>query len=349
MITIKSYNQSSNSSSLAKSINTDNSILIVGKGNSDYGLNDIIKPSNSWEMNNLFGDSDLTNAYTDAIRSGAENVFVMNCYQTTDFIDAMDFIKNYNFAYIVPIGIKMSDTFYSGTYKKQMYFGEYYLKELSNYINSLIIFTDEHASLYENIDHYLNDMHEKIDDFKDQCSYILEHYGRNIAFCLNNLKNKNYANIILASKISQAVIGNYPEEVSYEAIFDIDEEDIYIDEIIYFKNNIHVDTTIENLQNFRTTLDANKIITIDIVIKHIERTLDTSFVLGKLYSQYVKMSLYDYIDLFLRNLMGISIENYAINEITFVATEKFSGYMTVDLDIYPLNSLEKINTTLEVR
>lgn len=349
MITIKSYNQSSNSSHLAKSINTDDSILIIGKGSTDYGLNDIIKPSDLWEMNSLFGDSELTNAYTDAIRSGASNVFVMNCYKTTDFIDVIDFIKNYNFAYIVPIGINISDTFYSAIYKKQMYFGEYYLKGLNNCINSLIIFTDEHADLYENIDNFLNDMHVKIDEFKEQCFYVLKDYGRNIAFCLNNLKNKSYANVVLAAKLSKAVIGNYPDEVSYDAIFDIDEEDIYIDEIIYFKNNVHIDTTIENLKNFRTNLDANKIITIDVVIKHIERTLNTSFVLGKLYSQHIKMTLYDYIDLFFRKLMGISINNYAINGITFVPTDNLAGYIEVNIDIYPLNSLEKINTILEVR
>ena len=65
----------------------------------------------------------------------------------------------------------------------------YYLKELSNYTSSLIIFTDEYAGLYENIDHYLNDTHVKIDDFKEQCHYILTNYGRNIAFCLNNLNS----------------------------------------------------------------------------------------------------------------------------------------------------------------
>lgn len=349
MITIKSYNQSSNSSKLAKSINTGNSILIIGKGNSEHYLNDIIKPSSSWEMNNLFGDSELTNAYIDAVRSGAENVFVMNCYKITDFIDSIDFIKNYNFAYITPIGINLSDTFYSTTYNKQMFFGEFYLKELSNYTSSLIIFTDKHAEFYENIDHYLNDMHEKVYYFKEQCFYVLKDYGRNIAFCLNNLKNKNYSNVILASKLSQAIVGQYPNEISYEAIFNIDEEDIYADEIIYFKNNIHIETSIENLKNFRTNLDANKIITIDMVIKHIERTIDISFVLGKLYSQHVKMSLYDYIDLFLKELMGMSIDNYAINNISFIPTDKFAGYIKVDMDIYPLNSLEKINTTLEVR
>ena len=349
MITIKAYNQASNSSHLTKSINTDNSILIIGKGSTDYGLNDIVKPSGSWEMNNLFGDSDLTNAYADAIRSGASNVFVMNCYKTTDFVNAIDLIKNYNFAYITPVGINLSDTFYSSVDKKQMYYGEYYLKELSNYISSLIIFTDEHASLYENIDHFLNDMHSKVENFKEQSLYILKNYGRNMAFCLNNIKNKSYANVVLASKMSQAIVGNHPEEVSYEAIFNIDEEDINIDEIAYFKNNMHVGTTVENLKNFRTNLDANKIIPIDAVIKHIERTLDTSFVLGKLYSQHVKMTLYDYIDLFFRKLIGISIENFAINEITFVPTDKFAGYMTVNIDIYPLNSIEKISTILEVR
>lgn len=347
MISIQSYNKTNNT--MMSEINRDNSILIIGKGSNEIKLNEIYKPKNSIEVESIYGESELTNAYQDAIRNGAENIFVMNCFKTTDFIDSIEYVRYYNFAFIVPVGIKLSDTFYNGEYNRDIYFAEHYLNEFSKFTNTLLIFTDEHASLYENIDHYLLDMKNKLSSFKDTCNYLLSNHGRNIAFCLNNLENKNYSNVILAAKLSSTNIGSYPDNISTKAIFDIDNQDIYEHEIIYFKNNVHVNTSIENLKNLRTNFDANKLISIDRVIKHIERTIDMSFVVGKLYNQYIKMMLHDYLDSFLRKLVGSAINNYRINDIQFVRSQNMTGYVTVNIDIYPINSLEEINVLLEAK
>lgn len=348
MITIQSYSKANNSV-LMREINQENSILILGRGTSESKLNEIYKPSGTWDMADKFGDSELTIAYNEATRLGADNVFVMNCYKTTDFIDSIKYVSHYNFAYIVPIGIKLSDTFYDGDSDKDVYFPEHYLNEFGGTTSSLIIFTDEHASLYENIDAYLIDMHTKVRMFKETADYLLVNYGRNLAFCTNNLKNRSYSNVVLAAMLSRTQIGSYPDNFSIEAVFDLHVEDILENEIIYFKNNFNVPTSIENLKNFRTIFDANKLISIDRVIKHIERTLDTSFVLGKLFSQYVKMLLHDYLDTFFRGLLNTAIKNYRINNIKFVEQENMSGYIVTDIDIYPMNSLEGINALLEVK
>lgn len=348
MLSIQSYVQS-NTSSIMRNINREDSILIIGKGKDEKNLNDFIRPTGRNDMREIYGDCELTSAYEHAFAHGARNIFVMNCYKTTDFIESMSFASNYNFAYVVPIGIKLSDKFYSIDYQKEMYFAEYYLKEFSKHTNSTIIFTDEHARLYENIDHFMGEMHRKVLAFKDQSKYILEESGRNLAFCLNNINSVSYSNVILAAKLCSINIGEYPSNIDLDAIFDLDSEDIYSDEIIYFKNNYHTKISIENLKNFRVVNDANKLIVIDRVIKYIEKTIDTSFVVGKLYSQYVKMNLHDYLDMFFRKLIGFAIRNYQINEISFTASKNMTGYLTANIDIFPINSLEKVEAMMEVK
>lgn len=348
MITMKSYSQASNPS-IMKDINSEDSILIIGSGETERYLKEFIKPSSLYDMKSKFGTSSLTSAYEAAVSAGASNVYVMNCHKTTDYIDVVPFISQYNFAFVTPVGVSLSDKFYSKEYNKEFYFAEYYLNEFSRYTNSLLIFTDEHASLYEDIDHYLNDMHTKVYEFKEQSNYILQNSGRNLAFCLNNIQHNIFGNVILAARLSVVDIGHYPANIQREAVFDLNKSDIYINEIIYFKNNYHVGTSIENLKNFRTIDDANKIIPIDRVIKYIERNLDASFVIGKLYNQFIKMNLHDYIDMFFRGLLNSVIRNYQINNIDFIANEDMTGYIVTDIDIYPINSLEKINALLEVR
>lgn len=349
MITMQSFNKNK-ASTLMSNINKDNSILIIGKGGSEYKLNEFIQPNSVDEMRYMFGESsELTIAYEEAKYAGASNIFVMNCYKTTDYVSSIPFVSQYNFAFVVPVGINLSDTFYSTEYEKEMYYAEYYLIEFNRYSNSIVIFTDEHASLYENIEHYLRDMHKKVSAFKQEADYLLSLHGRSLAFCANCLQSKRYANVILAAMISNTSIGQYPDTIRYEAVFDFNSSDFNVEDIIFFKNNVCTNTSIENLTNFRTQSDANKVIPIDRVIRHIERNLDTSFVVGKLYNQYVEMMLLDYLDSFLRQLLNSSIRNYEIKEIYFVPSQNRTGYIVTKMDIHPINSIEKLSVMLEVK
>lgn len=348
MITIKSHN-SSDISFKFKNILAIDSILIIGKGQSEYKLNEIIKPKNIYDVSSIYGESEIATAYKEAYSMGARNIYTLNAYKTTDFIECIKNVSHLNFSYIVPIGIKISDTFYNSEYERSVSFAEYFLNESYGKSNSVFIFTDEHASLYENITDFINDMHVKIINFKNQAEYILDHKGTDILFCANNLLSIKYANAILAAALSITTLGNYPEPINNKTVFDIDSEDINLQEIVYFKSNFLINTTIENLNNFRTKFDANKIETINRVIKGIERKIDLSFVLGKYFSSFLKVQIKDYLSNELNVFMKTSIKNYAIKNIEFIADKStLSGVINVYIDIYPKNCIEKISTILEV-
>lgn len=348
MISLRTF-QKGSSTSLISLINRADSLLIIGSADSDCLLNEFVSPSSLSEVQDVFGsESELTNAYTDAVNNGATNVFLMNCYKTTDYIDCIKYVSKYNFAFIVPVGINLSDKFNSEEEKRELYIAEYYLSEFSKYTNSVLIFTDKHISLYEDLDSYLSDMKNKVMVFKDSINYLANTCGRNLMLCMNMLDQCKSANVVLAAQLSKSKIGHYPSNIDLKALYDIDSSDIDLAEIVYFKNNYLTNTSIENLNNFRTICDANKVAVIDRVIKYIERSLDTTFIIGKSYNQYTVMLLQDYLDSYFMKLMESSIKNYSIKDIRFIKNIARSGYFIVDIDILPINSLEIIQSSLEV-
>lgn len=347
MINIKTYTNTTNSLS---DVNSINSILIIGRGRNERKLNEIYKPKSITDMFNIFGECDLYYSYVDAVNLGASNIFVTNAYKTTDFIDCIKNIKFYNFSYIVPIGINISDKFYSSEYGKEMYYAEYYLSEFSENTNSQIIFTDEHAEFYENITDFIDEMNNKIFKFKEKTNYLMQLFGNNLLFSLNSLISIRYSNVALASILSNTIPGNYPSEINAKSVFDLDYNDISENEIIYFKNNYIIDTSIENLNNFRTIYDANKLAVVSSVIKYIERTIDLSNVIGKYYNEYLKIYISDNLNKTLKKMINVNIKDYSIDNITFIKNKtKMTGYFLIDMSIYPINSLENLLITLEVR
>lgn len=349
MISIQPYNNSNLTVKLKNILSMD-SMIIIGRGNNEYNLNKVIKPKSNLHMTELYGKCELTNAYETAYILGARNIYVMNAYKTTDFIDCIKIIKQLNFSYIVPIGIKISDSFYSSEYKKNIYFAEYYLNEIKFNSNSTIIFTDSHAELYENISDFVNDMHKKVMNFKLQSQYILDINGNNLLFCTNNIASTTYSNIVLAASLVTTIPGNYPKKIMNKAIFDVDSNDIGQKEIIYFKSNYLTNTSIENLNNFRTLYDANKIVPINMVIKNIERTLDFSFVVGQFYNELIKVHITDYLNNVMKKMIKTNIRNFIIRNIEFIPNHQTkTGYILVQIDIYPKNSIDKVITMLEVK
>lgn len=347
MITIKTYQKSSKQ---YKDIYSINSILIIGPAATENKLNEIYKPYNTKNMTDIYGDSKLTYAYYDAVNSGATNVFVLNVFKTTDYIDCIDLIKHYDFSYIVPINLNLSDKFYSERYSKDMYYAEYYLKEFSDNVNSQIIFTDSYAEYYENISAYLEDMHLKVNKFKEDCYYLLTNYGKNLLFCLNNLVTSNNANVVLASALAETIPGNYPDAINLKAIFDLNSNDIYLNEIIYFKNNDLINTSIENLKNFEINSNPNKLVTINAVIRYIEKSIDLNNIIGKYYNEYLKIYVLDSLNTMFRKMININIRDFKITNIQFVKNTKTrTGYFLVDITIYFLNLLEDISLQLEVK
>lgn len=102
-------------------------------------------------------DSDLYQAYTIAKNYGAPSIYLVNMRTISDFQNIAKQLIDYDFAYICPAQIKFSDK-YTDRYNKNL--TEHYLNLLSSSCvknRSFIFATDNHSSLYEDIDAFNKD------------------------------------------------------------------------------------------------------------------------------------------------------------------------------------------------
>ena len=77
----------SNGSNFLDNINSYNSLLIVGKGDSEYENTKIVYPSTLKEVEEMFGvNSQLTLAYREAKLAGAPEAHFCNRYMLTDYV-----------------------------------------------------------------------------------------------------------------------------------------------------------------------------------------------------------------------------------------------------------------------
>jgi hypothetical protein len=295
----------------------------------------------------MFPNSDLSDAFNIAYKIGCKYIFLMNVRQYADYIDIVDTIRHYDFAYIVPLGVKFSDRFYNSVVERTMTFSEYFLTEIGGYTNSTIIMTDSHASLYEDIDVFLDDMFDKIGTFKLEAQQALQN-GRNLCLIANNLNDYKNAALVLASIMCEAKNADYPDYEVGEAIFEINSNDVGAVELAYFKNNHLKNSTVENLKNFRTENDPAKLVPIDMVIKFIDRTLDFSEFRGKNYNEYVRLQIYSMLNDELTEMMGVMIRDFTINDVSPVSLSPGECYIVNDFSISPINSIEEFNIVMEV-
>lgn len=330
-----------------RNVNRHKTLLIMGAGNTSYRLNEIAYFDSQTAVENLYGTSELTDAFIAAKKIGAPHVFLANIQYDTDYIDMVDIIKQHDFTYIAPIGIKFSDTFYNPLLQRTMTYTELYTEQIGESSNALLMMTDNQASLYEDVDAFLKDMFVKITSFKNIAQKAIL-YGRNVCLVGNNLVDHRYANLTLAAAMCVTPLGEYPSFNFGKAVFDIDDFDVGSNELIYFKNNILVPTSVENLKNFRKEQDAAKIVNIDKVIKFIDRELDFTSYQGKMFTDYVKLKLYNSLKEFFEGNRNVSIRDYKIQSIEFVKTSAGAGRIVIRITIVPINSLEGFDIAMEV-
>ncbi len=328
-------------------------ILILGAGNSDIERCNIINPVNTSNALELFGESDLFNAYKYAKDiTNDYNVYVCNCTTNTDYITVSDKIIQYEFDYIVPVSIYLSDTFYNPITKQYEYYTNYFLNVLKE-VNSIatLIMTDKHASLYEDIDFFLNDMRIKYKSYinnKDTLN-ILSKSGSNLVLVYNMLNNISHANIIVAAMLASNTGYTYPSNVDYYPTYDLDKNDIINSNFVYFKYNyLTNNTSTENLLNLRTINDIYKNILINELIKKVIKIVDLNEYRGKLYTNYTQLQIANKIKLLLNPYKNVLFLDYKINNINFVKTAPGVGYIYVELSISPYSSIDNINLVMEV-
>ena len=343
------------SNKLKKKQNLDTkkkNILIIGSANNNNQSKIILNPSNIETARQLYGeDNDLFRAYKMAYEITQDsNVYVVNCPMSTDFIEIIDVIINYDFNYIVPINIFIDDTFINPVDDKKTYFCNYYMERLGMIDNlATIIMTDRPSYLYESIDDYIINLKSSFEKYQSSSLHLLERYGSNMIFVLNNLNEFYYSNVLLAAVLSKNTFTKYPDPVFQKTHFDIDSVDLNNINFAYFKYYENTDSsTIENLKNLSVDDDIYKWVLIDEMIKYVIRNLDLDEYRGKLYSPYVNVQINARIKKLLEEMKGIIFKDYTIKKIQFVKIAPAVGYINIELSIVPFGTLEYINIVMGV-
>ena len=327
-------------------------ILIIGSAGNNNQEKIILNPLNIETAKQLYGEGNaLFNAYSLAYNiTNDSNVYTVNCPMSTDFIEIIDTILNYNFSYIVPIDIYIDDTFINPNNNKKTYFCNYYIERLGAVDNlSTLIMTDRASYLYDSIDDYLVATKKMFKQYSNSSSHILDVYGSNMIFVLNNLEESYYSNILLAAILSKNMFTEYPNSVPYKTHFDIDDFDINNVNFSYFKYCSNTDSCIiENLKNLRTTDDIYKWVLVDEAIKYVIRKLNLDEYRGKLYSPYVELQINARVKNIMEDLKDSVFKSYTIESIKFVKTAPAVGYINIKVSIVPFGTLEKINIVMGV-
>ena len=336
-------------------INSSKKILLAGPALSSHKAREIVLPADKDEALNLFGQSELYEAYVLLKDLGVDNIYLSNCYSRSDYIRLSDKIIHYDFDYFIPINIYLSDKFYNPITDKDQYYAEYFLEQFA-LVNNLttVIMTERHASLYEDFDHFVFEMNrieaEFIEEFSYNKSTFLDSYGNNLNFVYNNLESIPYSNVVLGALFVNRDYGKYLSSLtSTSTVFDIDQNDVQGLRAMYFKYNYYAsNTTLENPMNFRKTLDIYANALIDDVIKRAIKTLDLDKFKGRLYNQYVAIQIESEVTKALNSMKGRLFKEYTINRIGFKKTDATSGYIVIDYSFIPYGTLESINVVMGV-
>lgn len=330
--------------------NYNESLLIIGTGDTVYRQNAIHKVSSLDEASKYGEGSQLYDAFIDASEFGiSDKIYMLNMVYDTDYPFIIDSLVQSDFTYIVPINVKFSDKITIDTDKhKRVYYPEYLLSMIKDANLSTILMTDSHASLYEDIDQYINAMENIIRGFK-QTSFSVNVAGRNLCFIANNLVDYKYANLIVACMLMSCSLSEYPLHDCGEAIFDIDYHDVSQKEFAFFKYNIKKHATLENFHNFSINNDQDKFMNICRCIKYVQRNLDLSDFCGKLYNGYLKVLITNRLNTLLSDMVGVAISKYQVLSCEFVRNIQTKTIVVLNtIAVTPINSLEKYILTVEV-
>ena len=328
-------------------VNKHNNMLIIGKGATNNSRKQIVFAEKYKDVYNAFGDSELTDAFITVKKLGAPYVFLMNCRQNYDYFDISTTLRATDFTYVVPISLMISDEFDDPKTERRISYIEYLLEQVGSVNDSVFIVTDKSASLYEDIDAFIEDMNKISSNFskKRKSPAVRE----NIIFVANNLIDYKISSLPLAAALCTTPINQYPTTDFGEAYFLLDQwEDI--GNWAYFQNHTVRGTTVENLLNFETVGNPLKIVFISRIIKLLKRELDFHDFVGKQYTEYRRLSVRTRLEEYLESLLNSVLYEYEIKAVK--PYKHISEPLSIDIrnvfDVLPINCLEKVTISNKI-
>lgn len=288
-------------------------------------------------------DSTITKSYYTAKFLGVPTIFTMSYRNYSDFTAISSIFQQNDFGYIVPVDIYLSE-YYNNPYRGNIrtYYLQYLWEQLPYDSNNIILATDKHASLYEDMDAFLTDMSGKILSLKQ---HVLPSVNlRNFIMVDNNLKDCNWANLIVASLLAVSDIPDYPKipeglTIS-DPIFTIAPIDV-TDEQVYFAKHTGNTITIENLLNFDVK-GVTKPVIVDKILRYMMRTFDFQEFLGKPYSEVRRVKIQRKLQDYLEEWKDYILVDYKIDSVSAEYDPKVPGTVRIicRYRVQPKNTIE---------
>ncbi len=328
-----------------------NTIVLIGIAATNKFQKDIVIPESIRDMESTFGKCDLTDSYSILTQMGCENICVVNIENKHDCLDVTSLLAKYDFGYIVPLDIHASDVFYNPLRDgKKTFYAQYMMERFANHNDSYVIVTDKHASLYQDVDAFLEDMEEKREALK-QSKNAMSKY-ENIIFVANNIERIMYSSVYLAGMMAVTPVDQYPSfnnPDSVKAVFDIDTCDVQSD-LIYFKNHINGNMTVENLLNLDSDISPIKIEFLHRIQKYILNDMDYSEHIGCLYSAYRLKEIERQTIKYFESYMGWLITSYVFKSIYAKENPDHPGTVDIILktDVTPIGCTEQFEVVKKI-
>ena len=329
-----------------KEIDKNRNMLLIAPGATDYAQNQIVYFDSEDIVKDRYGDSVLTTAFVQAKENGAPHVFLANVQDAFDLIPLAGMLRQYDFAYIVPVGYHLSDYFIDPRKSSPIRtpFIGFLIEAMQNHNRSMVIATDKHANLYEHVDAYL----EEMKTISDSLSHRPINKER-LVFVLNHLNEWPHANIVLAAALTRMEDEQlYPEPPDSSTVFNLDDLDIGMLPMVYFYRPHNAALTIENLVNFQKPGKAETSVLTVVLANKIHRDLKFDNIIGSQYtantSHLVRRLLTEYLD----SLAGILIESYTIQDIRFIREGAGVGRIEIEMLVKDIRTFEVCLVVLEV-
>ena len=330
---------------LAHKIDKNANMVIVGNGNTDNFHKQLLYFDNIEDVEYVFGNSQLTDAFITAKSFGCKHIFLVNTVMKYDYIDITNILMQYDFAYIVPINININDYFINPHTDNKEYYVEYMSKQMNESNNSCIVTTDKHATLFDDIDNFIS--------YTNNNSNII--FNRlnnqsvdttNLVYVANNLYNYEFANVVLAASLCSSKLNEYPNNNFGKSIFDIDELDTRDMDFVFFQNNLN-NTTIEHLFNLNRDNPLQKDLMINRIVTYIKRNLTFDEYIGTSYNGQQLITIKNKINNFLDKLVDAVLKEYYIKNIFLTKERVFVGNIVIELEIIPIGHAESISVVIQ--
>ena len=316
----------------------DNSILIIGKGDTEFFRGRAQKFFSTAEVIRYFGvDSELTVAYKEAVSLGADNIYLFNATMTSDYVLAMSEMSLRDFKYIVPLN-SLFDVHLGLNSNISNYLAEDYSRSVEDKY-SKIIYTSQKSNLYENLEHFIKDISKKVRKFKKNTRTKV--FGENILFVANNLQKYEFANVVLAATLARSNFKTYPSMNVGDVHFDLTSNDFIGLDIIFHGYNKDMKTTIENFYNFCNLNVPVKYVPVSEIVNIINDALDLDDFKGAVFTPYTKVLIENQANQILNSFVGGLIERFKVLNV-----EIFRNQRTKEVSIQVHVSI-KLNATFE--